>query len=317
MNTPVVIIAFNRPNQTSRLLEALRLVKPSQLFVVTDGPREHESNDAELCRQVNRIIESTVDWKCNIYQNRSETNLGCGRRIATGLDWVFEQVEEAIILEDDCIPHPSFFRFCEEMLERYRGDDQIMHIGGNNFQDGIRRGSDSYFFSRYNHIWGWATWRRAWNHFDHQMREWPLAKAEGTLRNLLSAPGEYEYWCHLFDEMVAQKPWPKSWGYAWTYACFKNGISIYPNVNLVTNIGFGADATHCVGDAPHANLPAKEMEFPLLHPKLHSIDEDADAYTLRQHFGVRPFRPAPLPKRLFRRAQRLFRLPNFLRSEKN
>jgi len=288
LKTAVAIAVFNRPEHTGRLMESLRMAKPRHLFVVADGARRDHGSDADHCRTVLDTVDRAIDWPCEVRRNISDTNLGCGRRIATGLDWVFEQVEEAIILEDDCIPDPSFFRFCEEMLVRYRDDDRIVHIGGNNFQGGIRRGPHSYFFSRYNHIWGWATWRRAWKHFDHQMRDWPAVKAEGSLRHLLSAPGEYDYWSHLFDDMAAQEPWPKTWGYAWTYACFKNGLSVYPNVNLVSNIGFGEDATHCTGDSPHANLAAEAMDFPLSHPSCFVADREADVYTVEEHFGVRP-----------------------------
>ena len=288
MDVPVVVLLFNRPACTERLLKSLLPIRPRHLFVVADGARPDRPEEAANCQRVRELVTELVDWDCEIRTEFAKTNLGCGRRIATGLSWVFSQVEEAIILEDDCIPHPSFFSFCQELLDRYREDDRIVHISGNNFQDGNQRGPHSYFFSRYNHIWGWATWRRAWKHFDHKMRDWPLVKAERALQDRLNVPGEYEYWSNLFDQMVAQDPWPKTWGYAWTYSCFKNGLSVYPNTNLVSNIGFGIDATHCKGAHPHANLPVKEILLPFSHPTCFVENLEADFYTARTHFGISP-----------------------------
>jgi hypothetical protein len=302
----LAIVVFNRPEKTRVLLDSILGHLPDRVYVIADGPRPNHPGEAQRCAETRSLVANALSERCDLVTNYSETNLGCGRRIATGLDWVFGQVEEAIVLEDDCIPHPSFFRFCEEMLERYRDDERVVHIGGNNFQNGVRRGPYSYFFSRYNHIWGWATWRRAWHHFDHRMHDWPEVKAQGSMRNLLTAPGECEYWSRLFDGMVAQEPWPETWGYAWTYACFKNGLSIYPNVNLVSNIGYGEGATNCLGDSPHANLPVHEMVFPLSFPLCFLPDQEADAYTVRQHFHVEPPQRVALPRRVLRRLKRFF-----------
>ena len=172
LTTPVAFLIFNRPDTTARVFEAIRQAKPPKLLVVADGPRPDRPDDVEKCKAARAIIDR-VDWACEVLTNYSDLNLGCGKRPATGITWVFEQVEEAIIFEDDCLPHPSFFRFCEELLNYYRHDERIMVISGNNFQFGRNRTDDSYYFSRYNHIWGWASWRRAWEYFDYDLKLWP------------------------------------------------------------------------------------------------------------------------------------------------
>jgi hypothetical protein len=159
VNTPIAFFIFNRPDTTARVFEAIRQAQPSKLLVVADGPRSTRPGEAEKCAATRAIIDQ-VDWECEVLTNYSDVNLGCRHRVSSGLDWVFEQVEEAIILEDDCLPHPTFFRFCEELLEWYRHDHRIVAISGDNFQNGHQSGEFSYYFSRYVHIWGWATWRR-------------------------------------------------------------------------------------------------------------------------------------------------------------
>lgn len=169
MSTPIALIIFNRPDLTIRVFSKIARAKPKTLFVIADGPRSDHPGDIKKCAEARSIIES-VDWDCTVHKNYSDINLGCGRRLASGISWVFEKVEEAIILEDDCLPHPTFFRFCKELLERYRDDERIMQINGQNFQHKSMRTSYSYLFSYSNNCWGWATWRRAWQHFDMEMR---------------------------------------------------------------------------------------------------------------------------------------------------
>src|SRR5215831_13781675 len=162
---PVALFVFNRPKLTATVYERIRAARPRRLLVVADGPRPFRPEDRQLCRATRQIV-SAPDWACELLTNFADENLGCGRRMSSGLDWVFQQCSEAIILEDDCVPCESFFSFCSEMLNRYREDARIMHVSGNNFQDGRTRGRGSYFFSRYTLSWGWATWRRAWSHYD-------------------------------------------------------------------------------------------------------------------------------------------------------
>ena len=171
LTKPVVLIIFNRPKLTEVVFQAIREAKPPKLFLVADGPRPNRPDDIPRCAAARKVVEK-VDWDCEVLRNYADENMGCGCRPASGITWVFSQVEEAIILEDDCVPSPSFFPFCQELLDRYRTDERVMHIGGMNWQSGHRRSPFSYFFSKYPQCWGWATWRRAWAHYDFTMRYW-------------------------------------------------------------------------------------------------------------------------------------------------
>lgn len=275
--TPVVLLVFNRPDTTRRVMEVVREVKPSKLFVVADGPRTDRPREAEQCAAVRSVVE-TVDWPCDVRTNYCDMNLGCRRRVSTGLTWVFDQVEEAVILEDDCVPHPSFFRYCDELLVRYRQSSQVMLISGDNFQMGRQRTPYSYYFSRHPHIWGWATWRRAWQFYDDEMRLWPEVRDGRWLKDLFGSESVARYWRSRLQQVYENRL--DSWGYRWAFACWmQHGLSILPNVNLVTNVGFSAQATHTRGASRLANLAASEMKFPLRHPGFMIPDQRADGHT--------------------------------------
>ncbi|NCR59703.1 MAG: glycosyltransferase family 2 protein [Microcystis aeruginosa LL13-06] len=285
LTTPVAFLIFNRPDTTARVFEAIRQAKPPKLLVVADGPRPDRPDDVENCKAARAIIDK-VDWDCAVLKNYSEVNLGCGKRPATGITWVFEQVEEAIIFEDDCLPHPTFFRFCEELLNYYRHDERIMVISGNNFQFGRSRTNYSYYFSRYNHIWGWASWRRAWKYFDYDLKLWPKIKNENWLTSILEDKTAVKYWTKNFQRTYEGEP--TVWDYRWTFACWiQNGLTILPNVNLVSNIGFGEGATHTSSSKSKvANLPVEEMIFPLKHPPFLLRHVEADDFTHNNIFYV-------------------------------
>ncbi|MCT7989219.1 TylF/MycF/NovP-related O-methyltransferase [Laspinema olomoucense] len=279
----VCFIIFNRPKTTERVFELIRQVKPHQLLVVADGPRGDRPGEAEKCIQARAII-NRIDWECEVLTNYSEKNLGCRERISSGLDWVFTIVEEAIILEDDCLPHPSFFTFCWELLERYRDNEQIMAISGDNFQFGHRRKDDSYYFSRYAHSWGWATWRRAWQHYDNKMALWPKVREENWLEEVLEDNHASRCWSHIFQNVYDRQI--DTWDYPWQFCCWiQGGLTILPNVNLVSNIGFTAEATHTQGSNPLGNLPTEAMVFPLKHPELIIRDNQADDFTEKTMFS--------------------------------
>ncbi len=182
-----VFLIFNRPAETFRVFDAIREARPEKLLIVADGPRPTRPGEAALCNETREVLDR-VDWSCQVLSNFAETNMGCGRRVASGLDWAFEQVEEAIILEDDCLPDSSFFPYCGELLERYRADERIMMISGNNFQNGASRTADSYYFSQLPHCWGWATWRRAWRHYDFVMQDWRGGRNRGLVKELGKQP---------------------------------------------------------------------------------------------------------------------------------
>jgi hypothetical protein len=286
LSTPVAFIIFRRPEVTAKVFEQIRLAQPKQLFVIADGPRNEE--EALRCQQARAITEK-IDWDCEVYRDYSEINLGCRRRVSSGLNWVFEQVEEAIILEDDCLPSQSFFTFCEELLVYYRTDTRIWVISGNNFQDGKHRGNGSYYFSRYNHVWGWATWRRAWQEYDAELKTWPKFRDLGLLNNVLEDSREVSYWSSILDSFFTEKR-IDTWDCQWTYTCWANsGLTVLPNVNLVSNIGFGPDSTNTTADSIKgiSALPVKNIED-IKHPTFLVRDVIADRYTFKKMFYVPP-----------------------------
>ncbi len=298
LNTPVALLIFNRPDTTERVFNAIAKVRPSKLLVVADGPRANRLGEAELCAQTRAIIER-VDWNCEVLTDFAESNMGCKRRVASGIDWIFEQVEEAIILEDDCLPDPSFFRYCEEMLTRYRDNERVGMVSGGNLQFGRQRGSGSYYFSKYTHIWGWATWRRAWKHYDRDLTLWPIFRDQGLLAQIFETPGEQEYWRNSFQWVHEGSL--DTWDVSWTFTAITHGLlQVVPNVNLISNIGFGANATHTHVVGIHANMPTQPIQFPLVHPKFVLADIEADRYIARDQLA-----PSFI-KRKWRRIQRLF-----------
>ncbi len=298
LNTPVALLIFNRPDTTERVFNAIAKVRPSKLLVVADGPRANRLGEAELCAQTRAIIER-VDWNCEVLTDFAESNMGCKRRVASGIDWIFEQVEEAIILEDDCLPDPSFFRYCEEMLTRYRDNERVGMVSGGNLQFGRQRGSGSYYFSKYTHIWGWATWRRAWKHYDRDLTLWPIFRDQGLLAQIFETPGEQEYWRNSFQWVHEGSL--DTWDVSWTFTAITHGLlQVVPNVNLISNIGFGANATHTHVVGIHANMPTQPIQFPLVHPKFVLADIEADRYIAQDQLAP------SFMKRKWRRLQRTF-----------
>jgi hypothetical protein len=272
---PVALFVFNRPALTAQVLEAVARARPTRLLVVGDGPRGDHPGDPKLVRDTRALIDR-VDWPCEVLTCYSDHNLGCGRRFATGLDWVFANAEEAIILEDDCVPDHTFFRFCEELLERHRDDERVQMICGCNVTEPGRFGPYSYYFSRCYHIWGWATWSRAWRHYDYDMQGWPELRGTRWLEQLLGSRRAGRITQLLFDETYSGRI--DQWDFQWVFAGWtRNAVSAIPTVNLVSNVGFGDRATHLHDPGhPRANLATMPMEFPLRHPVEVSVLEEAD-----------------------------------------
>jgi hypothetical protein len=279
-NTPVALIIFRRPALTERVLKALSVVKPRKLLIIADGPRNDRPGEAEACAAA-RAAAERVTWECDIVRNYSDINLGCGRRPATGISWVFQQVEEAIILEDDCVPDPSFFPYCEELLSRYRDDERVMHINGSTYRHREFSVPHSYYFSQFIGCWGWATWRRAWRHYDFAVKAWPQFRQSGWLDVLLeNNEHAIAYWRDKFDRAHASQPGLSFWDYQWAHACWTNsGLGIIPSQNLVSNVGCEQDATHTF-DHPMGNVPSRALSFPLTHPPtvLHDWKLDRDFF---------------------------------------
>jgi len=275
MKSPVALIVFNRPEQTARVFEEIRKARPPLLLVVADGPRKGRPDDMAQCEKVRAIIDS-VDWPCDVRKNYAEVNLGCGRRVSSGISWVFNEVEEAIFVEDDCLPHPTFFRFCEDLLEKYRHDEKVGFIGGVNFSFHGPVLNHSYYFSRGHYIWGWASWRRAWKGYDYDMKQWPELRATHWLRDLFSDPQVVRYYTLNFD--LTHRHELDTWDFQWVFHCWrKNRWEIMPSVNLVANIGHDrGDATHTTFRSRVGNVPLEAMSFPLSHPAEVMLDVEAD-----------------------------------------
>ncbi len=281
---PVLLLAFNRADTTQRVLSAVKAARPSRLFFAVDGPRPERPEDGVAVRRVRELI-SLVDWDCEVKTLFRDRNLGCKTAVSQAISWFFDAVDAGIVLEDDCLPDPSFFPFASELLERFKDDERISLVSGNNFQSGAARTAYSYYFSRYNHIWGWGSWRRAWRLYDHRMTSWPEVRDGGWLLDLLGDRRAVAYWTKIFDATHADAN--TSWAYRWTFACWINStLSVLPRVNLVSNIGFGEQATHTnLHQSPLARLPTFGMQLPLAHPPFVLRDAAADERTERNLFS--------------------------------
>ena len=274
MDTPVVFIVFNRPDTTARVFEEIRRARPERLLVVADGPRADRAGEAEKCAVARAVVER-VDWPCAVERNYSETNLGCKRRVISGLNWVFERCDEAIILEDDCVPHPSFFRYCAELLERYRDDDRIMLISGCNFVSDRFPVCDGYYFSYYPCVWGWACWRRAWTQYEGELQQWDGVRDVQWLKDHLR-DGSQDYWLDLLNRTKAGQI--DTWDLQWFHTVWRHGgYAVIPNRNLVQNIGWGPGATHTGAEGCFlGRMPVSEMIFPLKHAQTICRDSKKD-----------------------------------------
>jgi hypothetical protein len=306
LETPVLFCVFNRPELTARVFEVIRAHKPKTLFIASDGPRKLVPADDAKIEEVRRIV-ANVDWDCQVEQRFLPRNVGCKLAVASAINWAFTYSEQLIILEDDCLPNPSFFGYCETLLDRYRDNEQIMMVSGNNFQDG-RRSDASYYFSRLPHIWGWATWKRAWQHFDVDLSSWPQFKRDKKLRSIFKDADEYDHWSRTLDLQHAGGI--DTWDFPWAYAVWSNnGLSILPEKNLVTNIGFGAGAAHTKDPKSKlAGIPARSIGR-LLHPLRIEVNEKADRHTWRSVFkpsiyNTQPRQPYWKKLNLFRRGKK-------------
>jgi hypothetical protein len=278
LDCPVLFIIFNRPAVTKKVFEAIRKAKPTRLYIAADGPRPAVADDIANCETA-RQIANDVDWKCDVRTLFQDKNLNCGIGPSTAITWFFEHEEEGIILEDDCLPSQSFFWFCQELLKVYRNDSRVMHIGGNNFLGGWQRDpSYSYYFSRSGHIWGWATWRRAWEKFDYEIKQYTKTKEKGLFNHFFLNPIEKMYRIRKLNLTASGNGRVNWWDYQWDYARYAhNGLAIVPIRNLVKNIGFGKMGTHTRNEnSKNADMISSEMEFPLKHPPFMLRDVSSD-----------------------------------------
>ncbi|WP_339787953.1 TylF/MycF/NovP-related O-methyltransferase [uncultured Imperialibacter sp.] len=311
-NTPVLYLIFNRPDLVRVTFEKIREVKPRQLFVGADGPRITHPDDNRKCEECRELVLSLVDWECEIHTLFRDSNLGCGKAVSEAITWFFDQVEMGIVLEDDCVPHKSFFTFCEELLLHFKDDDSVMHISGNNFQNGRQRGDGSYYFSKYSHSWGWATWSNAWRNFE---KEIDLAWLKKHLQGHFSRD-ERKYWNQVAEGLLTKRY--DAWDYQWMFSIWKNlGVCILPNTNLVNNIGFGRDATHTkqVGGLGDLN-ESRGIDQMIFLSGEKDINTQADEFTFSNHFHQSPNMTKQLKQTLFPYlgwVKRLYRKSVFIR----
>lgn len=282
--SPVLFLVFNRPDTTLQVFEAIKVARPSRLYVAADGPRTNRADEADLCRRARNVIKQ-VDWPCEVKTFFNEQNQGCKEAVSSAIDWFFRYEEEGIILEDDCLPANDFFKFCDVMLDKYRYDTRIRHIGGCNLQQGKTWGTASYYFSNLTHVWGWAGWRRVWQNYDKQLSAYHYPDVEAIFSNLFTEPIIAKAWTKIFTEVKAGNI--DTWDYQLTIInFFNNSLSVIPNVNLISNIGFGAGATHTVDAANrYANLPLGKLGD-ITHPLYILPQKEADYHTLAYDFDV-------------------------------
>ncbi|MFD0763440.1 nucleotide-diphospho-sugar transferase [Mucilaginibacter lutimaris] len=280
----VLFIIFNRPDTTERVFARIREARPPRLYIAADGPRPQKPGEDALCRQT-RTIAAKVDWPCEVKTLFRDVNLGCKEAVSSAVTWFFNNEEEGIVLEDDCLPNNDFFRFCDVMLERYRHDTRIRHIGGANLQQGNKRGEASYYYSNMTHVWGWAGWRRVWKDYDKELSPYHVTDVRAQLETIFDDSFAIDTWMEIFIKIKAGEI--DTWDYQYGFLnFFNNSLSVIPNYNLISNIGFGENSTHTtdVGN-PNANIPLQEFGD-ITHPLYVLPQKQADYYTLSHDFNL-------------------------------
>jgi len=280
--TPILFLIFNREDTTQKVFDAIRRQKPKYLFVAADGARKNKLGETEKCQRVRDIIKQ-VDWDCELKTLFRDENLGCKLAVSSAITWFFENVEQGIILEDDCLPDPSFFPYCEELLDKYKDDARIGHIGGNNFLPDIIDKNISYDFSSYSHIWGWASWRRVWKNYDVNFPFWDEHKEK---RSLLFCNKPEEMYFSSFISDVINNNGINTWDTQYLFSLrLQNQLSVYPSVNLVTNIGLGdITASHTTKKNKKQSVPVSAIHFPVEHPQYVLRNKKIDDLTIRKLF---------------------------------
>jgi len=283
-NTPILFIIFNSPDTAGTVFNEIKKVKPKQLFIFSDGARENREDEAQKCLETRKIVNK-VDWECDLKTLFLDKNHGPRKAVSSAINWFFKNVENGIILEHDCLPDPSFFWYCQELLEYYHDDKRIMHISGTNYLNGKKIGDGSYYFSKIAHIWGFATWRRAWKYYDIDIKNFPKFKEQNQIENIFEGKFVQKHWLKIFKKMQAKSA--QTWDHQWNYAIFsQNGLAINPNVNLITNIGFGENAVHCIDtNSKFANMKRYDIDE-IIHPSFTLPNKEADKYILANNFQI-------------------------------
>ena len=282
-NTPIVLICFNRPLETEKVFSKIKSIKPKKLFLIMDGPKKNCSNDAINCIQVRNII-TKIAWNCKVYKNFSKKNLGLKKRIVTGLNWVFNRTNSAIILEDDCLPSNDFFNYCEKLLIYYKKNNLVKFITGNNFQKSKLNIKADYYFSKYSHIWGWATWKNTWKLYCDNNKIWDKYLDSKDFRKICPNYLERRYWKSMFNEV--KNGHLKSWSIYLLFSIWRSGgLTATPNINLVKNLGFNKRGTNTKTGKIEYNKKIQNIGKDLKHPKEIFHNFSADNYVFENIYN--------------------------------
>ncbi len=288
---PVLVLGYRRPDLVAEVMQEVARAKPKRLFLACDGPHPDRPDEAALVAATRAAMEDAVTWECEVLTRYSETNQGCRRGVESAISWFFDHVPEGIILEDDCVPHPHFFPFCADLLDRYRHNHRIMHISG----DGSlaypgRQINTSFVFSREALVWGWATWQRAWNLYDSNLTAWEeIRSSPERTQKIFSSPEAAKWWTKVLDRILTDGQ-PDSWAYRWSFSVFySDGLCVVPTQNLISNVGHRHDSTHTFdANSPRAGAPVSAI-LPLRPPKSIGLHRRHDR---RFEQMMRGFRPA-------------------------
>lgn len=301
IDTPILLITFNRPDTTKKVFDAIKKAGPNKLYVFNDGPRYGIQSDIIARNEIKKII-GQVDWQCEVSLNFAETNHGCGPGVSSAISWAFNNENRLIILEDDCLPVMPFFTYCNTLLEKYKDDNRICMISGNNYSENKNATDDSYFFSKYGHIWGWATWKRVWDKYSYEMKDWPAFREANQLANVFTTRREQKYFLKYFNT-IYKKDEKGTWDFQWFYCRVKEyGLSIVPSRNLVTNIG--VHGVHTKSKSVAHFLPVDEKFAIVNEPKFILCNAYYDRYHFKEIISIRQplfFLVLKFPIRVFKK----------------
>jgi len=283
MKTAILFLIFNRPDTTRQVFDIIRKAKPARLYIAADGPRNGRGGEKEKCEETRAVLKS-IDWECEVKTLFRDENLGCKLAVSSAIDWFFENEEEGIILEDDCLPDLTFFKYCEELLEYYREEEKIFMVSGDNFYSkSISNKWPSYGFVKIPHIWGWATWRRAWKHYDINMNGLEKYLSSETFINSWQKKVYQKYWSEMFRKTVSGEI--DTWDFSWAYSIFiNNGLCVVSKINLISNIGFGLGDRTLDNRDKRADMIKAAINFPIIKSEKIVYDNIADQYDMDRHF---------------------------------